>query len=298
MKLKNKKIIGVFLIVLAFSATGCGNERDQREDEISLVEEQEPEQEQEEKQKSEQESKQEDAKEISGVVFVGLKGSAMTLYDDGTADYYWIEGENIAEDNTWVAKDNVISVHLPSLYCDIKGTIDKNNSFVTFQSDSITWDDEVFYKLRNTQKKPTVEEYNQWIQGVQEAYQNEVQKTQNIADNDALEEVEETQGLEDAVAESSNESGNVDSDNIRPEFKEAMDSYEAFYDEYCDLIKKYTQDPSDFTLLTKYTDMLGKVTEMDEKFKAWDEKDMTTAEQKYYVEVSARIAQKTLDVLQ
>lgn len=293
MKLKNKKIIGVFLIVLAFSATGCGNEGDQRE-EVTLVQEQKSEQKQEDEQESGQESKQGDSKEISGVVFVGLKGSAMTLYDDGTADYYWIEGENIAEDNTWAAKDNVISVHLPSLYCDIKGTIYKNNSFVTFQSDSITWDDEVFYKLRSIQKKPTVEEYNQWIQGVQEAYQNEMQKAQDLAENDASEEAEETHE-ENTVSESSSKSETVDSDEIRSEFKEAMDSYEAFYDEYCDLLKQYTQNPSDSALLTKYFDMMAKVIEMDEKFKAWDEKDMTTAEQKYYIEVSARIAQKLLE---
>lgn len=293
MKLKNKKIIGVFLIILAFSITGCGKERDQRE-EISLAEEQEMEQEQAEEQNTEQE----DVKEISGVVFVGLKGSAMTLYDDGTADYYWFGGENITEDNTWMAKDNVVTVHLPSLFCDIKGTIENNNSFVMFQSDSTTWDDEVFYKLSSIQKRPTVEEYDQWIQGVQKAYQNEVKKTQDLAENDALEETEETQGSEDIVTESSNESENVDSDNIRPEFKEAMDSYEAFYDEYCDLIKKYTQDPSDITLITKYADMMQKVVEVDEKFKAWDEKDMTTAEQKYYIEVSVRIEQKLLETMQ
>lgn len=298
MKLQNKKVIGVFLIILAFSVTGCGNERDQREEDISLLEEQKPEQEQEEDQESELKSEQEDAQEISGAVFVGFKGSAMTLYDDGTADYYWIGGENIAEDNTWTSKDNVITVHLPSLYCYIKGTVEKNNSFVMFRSDSSTWDDELFFGAGSIQKRPTVEEYDKWIEEVQDAYQKEVQKAQDLAENDTSEEVEETQESEDAISESSNESEIVNSDEIRPEFKEAMDSYEAFYDEYCDLLKQYSQDPSDFTLLTKYADMMQKVGEVDEKFKAWDEKDMTTAEQKYYIEVSARITQKLLETMQ
>lgn len=299
MKLKNKKIIGVFIMILAFLVTGCGSERDRRE-EVSLVEEIESEQEekQEPEQKPEQEQKQEQesTKEISAVVFIGLKGSAMTLYDDGTADYYWNGGESIEEGNTWVAKDNVITVHLPSLNCDIKGTVEKNNSFVMFKSESITWDDELFFGAGSVQKRPTVEEYDQWIQGVQEAYQNEIQKAKDLAENDASEKAEETQGSENVVTESSDESGNVDSDDIRPEFKEAMDSYEAFYDEYCDLLKQYAQNPSDLALLSKYADMMQKVVEVDEKFKAWDEKEMTTAEQKYYIEVTARITQKLLEV--
>ena len=38
-------------------------------------------------------------------------------------------------------------------------------------------------------------------------------------------------------------------DGMRPEFKEAMDAYEAFYKEYCELLKKYTANPTDFSIL-------------------------------------------------
>lgn len=85
-------------------------------------------------------------------------------------------------------------------------------------------------------------------------------------------------------------------DGMRPEFKEAMDSYEAFYDEYCDIIKKYAENPSDMKILTDYTDMLTKAAEMAEKFDAWENSDMNSAELKYYLDVNNRVTQKLLDV--
>lgn len=84
---------------------------------------------------------------------------------------------------------------------------------------------------------------------------------------------------------------------IRPEFKEAMDSYEAFYDEYAAFMADYKKNPTDFSLLMKYTTMLTKVAEMDEKFNAWDQNDMTPEELKYYLEVNTRIQKKLIDLL-
>lgn len=95
-----------------------------------------------------------------------------------------------------------------------------------------------------------------------------------------------------------NEEANADEelvDGMRPEFKEAMDSYEAFYDEYCDIIKKYTDNPSDMKLFADYTEMLTKAAEMTEKFDAWENNDMNNAEIKYYLEVNNRVIQKVLD---
>lgn len=53
----------------------------------------------------------------------------------------------------------------------------------------------------------------------------------------------------EAVSEDmNNEDAKVETelvDGMRPEFKEEMDNYEAFYDEYCDIMKKYVENPSD-----------------------------------------------------
>lgn len=85
-------------------------------------------------------------------------------------------------------------------------------------------------------------------------------------------------------------------DGMRPEFKEAMYSYEAFYDEYCEIIKKYTENPSDVELLADYTDMLSKAAEMTEKFDAWENNDLNSAELKYYLDVNNRVTKKLLEV--
>lgn len=84
-------------------------------------------------------------------------------------------------------------------------------------------------------------------------------------------------------------------DGMCREFKEAMDSYEAFYNEYFEFMKEYETNPSDFALLTQYLEFMSKTIEMNEKFEAWDEGEMNDAELKYYLEVHARITKKLLE---
>lgn len=86
-------------------------------------------------------------------------------------------------------------------------------------------------------------------------------------------------------------------DGMRPEFKEAMDAYEAFYDEYCAFMVKYSQNPTDFNLLMQYAGMLTKLGEMDEAFKQWDQEELNNAELKYYLEVNNRVMQKMVDIM-
>ena len=86
-------------------------------------------------------------------------------------------------------------------------------------------------------------------------------------------------------------------DGMRPAFKEAMDAYEAFYNEYCDFLSKYAQNPTDFSLLGQYAGMLSKAGEMDEAFKEWKEDDMNSAELQYYLEVNSRVLQKLAGVM-
>lgn len=90
-------------------------------------------------------------------------------------------------------------------------------------------------------------------------------------------------------------SGDILGDIIRPEVKEAIDSYEAFIDEYCEFMKKYATSDNPLTLMSEYMDYLQKVTEMGEKFDNMDSSDWTTAETAYYTEVMLRCQQKLLD---
>lgn len=102
------------------------------------------------------------------------------------------------------------------------------------------------------------------------------------------EETSEKNSKEDAPAQ---ESGVVN-----PEFKASMDSYEAFFDEYIALIKKYNDNPTDIALLQQYTEMITKYTEMMAKYDAIDEASLSEADLRYYNEVNLRITEKLTTV--
>ena len=93
-------------------------------------------------------------------------------------------------------------------------------------------------------------------------------------------------------ADSANETG------LRPDFKAAMDSYEAFMGEYCDFMAAYSANPSDLTLIAKYATYLEKYTKLAEDFDKWNSEDMNAAEVAYYAEVQARVSKKLLEVSQ
>ena len=83
---------------------------------------------------------------------------------------------------------------------------------------------------------------------------------------------------------------------IRPEFKEFMDSYETFYDEYIAFMVKYNSaDSSDMLgMMTDYMIYLEKYSEFTEKLDSIDESELTDAEALYYAEVTMRVSQKML----
>ena len=87
----------------------------------------------------------------------------------------------------------------------------------------------------------------------------------------------------------------VSSTDIRPEFKEAMDSYEVFFDEYCEFMKKYNESDDTTSLLADYTSYMVKYTDTMQKMNNISEDELTDAEVAYYSEVSARISAKLIE---
>lgn len=85
-------------------------------------------------------------------------------------------------------------------------------------------------------------------------------------------------------------------DGMRPEFKEAIDSYEDFFDEYCDFMKKFNESPDDLSLLGEYIEYMTQYSVTMEKMNELDDGEMNDAEMKYYLEVTTRINQKLIDV--
>ena len=85
-------------------------------------------------------------------------------------------------------------------------------------------------------------------------------------------------------------------DGMRPGFKEAMDSYEAFYIEYCDFMKKYNEDPTNPLLLVEYMQIISKAEQANIDLEKWDEASMNNTELRYYMDVTGRVAKMLLDV--
>lgn len=78
--------------------------------------------------------------------------------------------------------------------------------------------------------------------------------------------------------------------DIRSEIKEVIDGYEKWTDKYCEAMDNY--DPSDMSSLSTYTELLSESTEMLEKVQALEEKDLTSSETMYLLEVVNRCNEK------
>ena len=86
-------------------------------------------------------------------------------------------------------------------------------------------------------------------------------------------------------------------DGMRPEFKQAMDSYETFMTDYVDFMNKFSEDSTDISLLADYADYMKKYAEFVEDFEKWDDDtEMNDAEMAYYIDVQARVSKKLLEV--
>lgn len=125
-----------------------------------------------------------------------------------------------------------------------------------------------------------------------DSYQKETQE--EAGQTNDMEQTPTTEAVD--KEEEAAEPEKTDKTGLRPEFKKAMDDYEAFYDKYCAFMKKYKANPTDMSLLTEYASMTSKLADMDASFKKWDQKEMSKEEVKYYLEVSSRITQKLVDI--
>lgn len=106
----------------------------------------------------------------------------------------------------------------------------------------------------------------------------------------------EMESEEAEPADTAEEDSAADSGVLSPEFKKTMDDYEAWFDHYCEVMKKYQDNPSDLELMSEMTDLLSEESEMLEQMENMDQSEMNSAELAYYIEVTARIEKKLLEV--
>lgn len=79
---------------------------------------------------------------------------------------------------------------------------------------------------------------------------------------------------------------------VTPEFKAAMDSYEAFFDEYIDFMNKYKTSDDSLSMLGEYAEYMKRYAEMAEKMEAIEDQELSDADSLYYLEVTNRIEEK------
>lgn len=77
---------------------------------------------------------------------------------------------------------------------------------------------------------------------------------------------------------------------IRPQFKEALDAYEKFFDEYCSFLDSY--DSSDLSMLGKYISMMSQFSKTMKALEELKTDDLSSEELAYYLDVMLRISNK------
>ena len=104
--------------------------------------------------------------------------------------------------------------------------------------------------------------------------------------------VTETTSVDKSNQENSEQNNDT---GIRPEFKEAMDSYEKFIDEYCEFMKKYNSSSNVSAMATDYANYMTQYVNMMNKIEKIGDEEMSSEEAVYYAEVTARTSKKILE---
>lgn len=144
----------------------------------------------------------------------------------------------------------------------------------------------------------TYEGFNVIYISISAPYNKKETKTEEKNETKNETKVEETKPVEEPKKEETKpaETSSSSSTGLGKEFKEAMDSYEAFVDEYCAFMKKYSKsNGTDMSLLADYAKYVSKLSDMSSKFEKWNSENMNSAEQKYYLEVQTRTSKKLLE---
>lgn len=105
------------------------------------------------------------------------------------------------------------------------------------------------------------------------------------------------ENLTTASTAENNASSQAKEDQVTPELKAFLDSYESFIDEYIVFMQKYTSNPGDiYSMMNDYSDMMLKLTDYETKIGEYDTNEMSSADLAYYIEVTSRCSQKLLSV--
>lgn len=97
-------------------------------------------------------------------------------------------------------------------------------------------------------------------------------------------------------SQQSQQSQQYDPSQVSADFKASMDSYEKFFDQYVEFMKKYKDSGNSISMLADYTKMMQQYTDTMNKLNAIDQNSLSAADEAYYLEVMGRITQKLASV--
>ena len=167
------------------------------------------------------------------------------------------------------------------------GNTAKARSTYWYQADTGIWTQMVMI-VTDEAERNYFKDYNQIIKSAKPANADEATDSKSDKQKVKKKSKKEKTDTEENTAEN----------GVTPEFKEMMDSYEAFMDEYIEFMKKYQNSSGTISMLSDYADYMAKYADFTEKINAVDENELSVADQKYYLEVTTRVAQKLLEVNQ
>ena len=88
-------------------------------------------------------------------------------------------------------------------------------------------------------------------------------------------------------------------EEVDPEFKAALDQYEAFIDGYCDFLEVYLKADTNtqLSMVEDYAEWMSQYAEVMDAVRTLDacQDEMTPAQLSYYVEVTARVSQRMIE---
>ena len=131
------------------------------------------------------------------------------------------------------------------------------------------------------------------------------------ANEDAEDETADAAAAEDAAAddadaadaeandaEGSSSDDTADASEVDPELAARLDAYEAFMDSYVDFMLEYADagDADAAAMLADYAQMMAEYAELAAELEEWDTDEMSAADLAYYLEGTARVEARLLEL--
>lgn len=133
-----------------------------------------------------------------------------------------------------------------------------------------------------TKEPETTEQTQETAQADSNAAEN-AEGTESAQASETTPNADAGQSTETVADQQATEETAADPNAIRPEVQEAIDSYSAFIDQYCEFMKNANY--SDPTWMAQYTEYMNKLTDMETKFNSIKDMQLNTAEENYYIKV-------------